>query len=377
MKRFIISCCFILSIGLWANAQISLPPAGANQKSVITQYIGSLVHVTITYNSPDVTSPTGEDRRGAIWGQLVPYGLTDLGFGLRNPSPWRAGANENTTIEFSHDVEFQGQAIQAGKYGFHVVAEESGNWTIILSNNSGAWGSFFYDEKEDALRVEVSPEESEYHEWLTFEFTDRQADQCTAALVWETKALPFTITVPGMNDIYLSQIRSELQSNAGFTDRAWSQAATFCLNNEVNLEEGLVWAETALSNPFWGQKTFTNYSTKAQIQSKLGQSAEAGATMEMAINDPGTKVFEIHNYGRWLLTNKQSAEALRIFKFNNERYGDTWPVHVGLARGYSAQGEYELALKHAKKAHEQAPDELNKSSMAKAIETLKQGKDIN
>ena len=113
-------------------AQLSLPPGGGNQKSVTTQYIGALVYVTVTYNSPDVTSPQGEDRTGKIWGQLVPHGMNNLGFGSAKESPWRAGANENTTIQFSHDVEVQGQPIKAGTYGFHIITQETGDWTIIF-----------------------------------------------------------------------------------------------------------------------------------------------------------------------------------------------------------------------------------------------------
>ena len=80
MKQF--NLLFILSLFATLNfAQtVTSPPSGGNQKSVNTQYIGSLAHVTVTYNSPDVTDPRGNDRNGQIWGQLVPYGFNDLGF---------------------------------------------------------------------------------------------------------------------------------------------------------------------------------------------------------------------------------------------------------------------------------------------------------
>ena len=162
---------------------ITLPPSGDNQKSVITQYVGALAHITITYRSPNVTSPAGEDRTGKIWGQLVPYGLNNLGFGTSTAAPWRAGANENTTITFSHDMQVEGEPIAAGTYGLHLIVEENEPWTMIFSKNATAWGSYFYDEKDDALRVAVQPQEAEFHEWLTYEFTDRQPDQTNRCAV--------------------------------------------------------------------------------------------------------------------------------------------------------------------------------------------------
>ncbi|MEP6646656.1 MAG: DUF2911 domain-containing protein, partial [Saprospiraceae bacterium] len=157
-KQLLAALITLLTLGSIIGQEISIPPSGDNQKCSVTQHIG-LVTVTVDYSSPNVTGPTGTDRNGKIWGQLVPYGLTDLGFGLRNPSPWRAGANENTTIAFSHDVMIEGKPLKAGKYGLFLIVQEDGPWTWIFSNNSTAWGSFFYKEKDDALRVDVQPME--------------------------------------------------------------------------------------------------------------------------------------------------------------------------------------------------------------------------
>lgn len=137
----------LLSCGLATTAAraqfpgLTLPPLGDNQKTVVTQYMG-LVSVTLTYNSPDVTSPAGEDRTGEIWGKLVPYGLTDPGFGTAEEAPWRVGANENTTISFSHDVEVEGRALAAGTYGVHMIPGQN-EWVEIFLLNAelhpGEW----------------------------------------------------------------------------------------------------------------------------------------------------------------------------------------------------------------------------------------------
>lgn len=377
MKQFTLFVAILLFSLHHVAAQITLPPSGDNQKSVVTQYIGTLAYVTITYNSPNVTGPNGENRAGKIWGQLVPYGLTNLGFGLNNPAPWRGGANENTTITFSHDVLVQGKPLKAGTYGLHFIVEENKPWTIIFSNNSTAWGSYFYDEKDDALRVEATPEKCAFNEWLTYEFIDRQPESATVALRWEELQLPFKIEIPTIKDIYIAKIREELQNRAGFSNQGWSAAARYALDNDVNLEEGLTWAEIAVSSPFFGEKNFNNLQLKAGILDKLGRTQEAEAVMKEAIEDPATTANQIHQYGRQLLAQGKKAEALKIFTYNFEKHKGAWPTHVGMARALSANGDYKKALEHAKKAYEQAPDKLNKDTMQAAVTKLEKGEDIN
>src|SRR4051812_36238236 len=103
MKQILAVSILVLA-GISAFVQgLTLPPDGDNQKASVAQWIGP-VKVTIDYNSPDVHGPNGEDRAGHIWGELVHYGFIDQGFGESKAAPWRAGANQNTTISFSHDV---------------------------------------------------------------------------------------------------------------------------------------------------------------------------------------------------------------------------------------------------------------------------------
>jgi hypothetical protein len=371
---------FLCALPAAVSAQgrgLSLPPSGGNQKASVSQFLG-LVEVTIAYSSPDVTGPQGEDRRGKIWGQLVPYGMNNLGFGTATESPWRAGANENTVFSVSHDVLIEGKKLPAGRYGLHMIAQEEGKpWTIIFSNNSTSWGSFFYEPSEDALRVEVTPEKAPYHEWLTYEFTDRQQDKATAALVWEEKRIPFQISVPDNTEVYLTQIRHELRDSPGFTWQNWDAAAQFCLANKTNLEEALTWAETAVSTPFVGQQNATTLQTKAQVQLALGKKEAAAATLELLANDRSSGPVEIHTAARTMQAAGETATAIALFKKNGQRFGDEWPVHVGLARAYSAEGNFKEALVHARKAHEQAPDALNKGNLEKIIEILESGKDFN
>ena len=356
-------------------AGLTLPPSGNNQKAAVTQFIGP-VRVSIEYSSPKVHGPDGKDRRGQIWGKLVPYGLTNLGFGNGKPGPWRAGANENTVFEVSHDVVIEGKALPAGRYGLHMIAGPE-EWTLIFSKNSSAWGSFFYEESQDALRVTAKPKKHDYREWLTYEFTERRPDEATVELQWEELAVPWTVKVPNVNEIYLSKLRGELTTVPGFSYQAYDAAAQFTVQSGADLEQGLKWAEAAVSMPFIGQTNFATLSTKAQVLDKLGRSEEAGKIMQTALKLPGTTPFEIHQYGRQLLAEKKNAEALAVFQLNAERNGDAWPVHVGLARGYAATGETQKALEHAKIAVTQAPDPLNKKNLEAMVKDLSEGKAIS
>ena len=114
-----------------------MPPDGGNKKAMVGERIG-ITDVTIHYDRPGV-----KGREGKIWGQLVHTGYADLGFGTSKAAPWRAGANENTTIEFSTDVMIEGQTLPAGKYGFF-IAYDPNECTLIFSKNTTSWGSFFY-----------------------------------------------------------------------------------------------------------------------------------------------------------------------------------------------------------------------------------------
>lgn len=371
-----ISLPLVLAGALWAQFPgLTLPPSGNNQKASVIQYIGP-VRVSLDYSSPAVHGPNGKDRHGEIWGKLVPYGLADLGFGNGKPGPWRAGANENTVFAVSHDVNIEGQPLPAGRYGLHMIPGQE-EWTLIFSKNSAAWGSFFYDPSEDALRVKVKPRKHEYREWLTYEFTPRRPEEATAEMQWEDLSVPWTIQVKNINDIYVSRLRQELNSVPGFTPDGYVAAVQFCLQKDSNLDQALKWADAAITMPFVGRATFNTLSTKAQVLLKMGKESEAATLMETALRHPTATPIDIHQYGRQLLAAKKPQEAMKVFEFNAQRNGDAWPVHVGLARGYSAIGDLPKALEHARKALPQAPDDPNRKGLQAMIDTLSKGQAIN
>ncbi len=377
MRRSFIAVLAILFPVVLAAQAITLPPSGDNQKSSVTQHIGPVV-VTIDYSSPDVHAPNGDDRRGKIWGtDVAHYGFRDEAFGTCTECPWRAGANENTVFTVSHDVKIEGQPLPAGSYGLAMaVGKEGEPWTLIFNKNHTSWGSFFYDPKDDALRVPVKPAKSEYHEWLTYEFTDRKPDQATAALKWEDIQVPWTIKVDDIAGVYISEIRKELNSSPGFNWQNWVAAAQYALQNK-RPNDALEFADAAVSRVFVATENFQTLNTLAMAQEAAGKTAEALATREKAINHRTAGPVEIHQYGRQLLNQGKKEEALRVWELNAKRYPNQWPVNVGLARGYSANGRYKDALKYAKLAVAQAPDEGNRKSLEAGIKKLEEGKDMN
>ncbi len=374
-RSLLVTLAIALLSGTFAGAQtLTLPPDGDNQHSTVTQHLG-LVKVTIDYNSPDVHAPNGDDRRGKIWGTLVPYGMTDEAFGTCRECPWRAGANQNTTFRVSHDVKIEGQPLPAGSYGLHMIPGPE-EWTVIFSKNDKSWGSYFYDASEDALRVKVKPVKSEYHEWLTYEFTDRRLDRAKVELKWEDLSVPINITVDNMTDLYMAAIRNDLRNNIGFDEQAFVAAANYALQQK-RPADALEFAEAATNRMFIGVENFQTLSMLARAQEAAGKTAESTASRDKALNHPTATPIDLHQYGRQLLNAGRKDDALRVFELNAKRHPNAWPVNVGLARGYSAVGRYKDALKYAKLALAQAPDEQNKRVLSEGIAKLEAGKDMN
>ena len=358
--------CFTFSV----SAQLTTLPDGGNKKASVSEQIG-ITDVTIHYNRPAL-----KGREGKIWNDLVHPGYKDPGFGTSKAAPWRAGANENTTIEFSTDVKIEGRPLTAGKYGFF-IAWDAVEPTLIFSKNSTSWGSYFYDEKEDALRVKVKavPATSTV-EWLKYEFMNQTENSATIALMWEKMMIPFKIEVDYVNtqlEAFRRELRSERSFNPGW--QSFLQAARFTADRNTALEEGLMWADKSISEPFIGEANFMTLSTKATILAKLGRQSAADTLMKKAL--PMGTMQQIHQYGRQLLQQKKAKEALEVFKLNAHKNPNQFTTYMGLARGYSANGDFKNALKNIQLAQPLAPNQANKDAVDKMIASLKEGKDIN
>jgi hypothetical protein len=366
---------------------VTIPPSdsdldghsrGGAQHDLVSQGIGP-VRVTIDYSSPHVHSPAGVDRRGKIWGKgnVVEYGMATLPFGsCGSQCPWRGGANENTIFTTTHDVTIQGQRLPAGSYGLFFIPGAN-EWTIIFSKNYTSWCSFYYDAKEDALRVTAKAQPSEYHEDLTYEFRDQKPDSVTAVLRWEDLQLPFAIKVENIDDLYVEQMSHELRSKGGVNWRGWVTAAQFCLTHKTHLDDALLWARHGADPNFGGQENSTTLFTLAMALEANGQATEGKAMLVKAIHNPNSGPLDIHLIGRQLLAMRRPADAMEAFTANGQLHPNVWPVHFGLARGHAALGHRDEAIAEAKLALPQAPNAANQQAIKDFIANLEAGKPVN
>jgi tetratricopeptide (TPR) repeat protein len=221
------------------------------------------------------------------------------------------------------------------------------------------------------------PKDHPHTEWLTYAFTDRDPDGATLELQWELKSVPMRISVPNMNDLYIAQLEREFQGPTSFVAANYTNAATFLLQENYNLPKALEWVEKGMSMPYFGRVDFNSMSTKAQILMQMGKGEEAMASIEKAMDLPGSSPSQIHQLGRSLIGIGKREEALKIFTLNYEKNKGAWPTNVGMARGLSAVGRYDEALKYATTALGEAPDDVNKKSLAGMIEKLKANQDVN
>jgi hypothetical protein len=342
------------------------PSPGDNRKAWVGERIG-ITDVSINYDRPGV-----KGREGKIYGTSVVHeGFQNLGYGTAKASPWRAGANENTTIEFSTDVRIEGKELPKGKYGFF-VAYSKDECTLIFSKNSTSWGSYFYNENEDALKVKVKPVTLDKSvERLNYEFTDQKQNSAVITLQWEKVSIPFKVEVDYVKT-QLDVFRAELRGSKGlFNWQAYEQAASFCLLNTINYEEGLSWSNNAVQL----NKNFQTLSTNAGLLEKSGKQKQADSIMTAAL--PMGTMFQLHQYGKQLLAMKKAKEALEVFKLNAKNNPKQFTTYAGLTRGYSANGDYKTALANAKLALPLAPNPQNKSAMEDMIKKLEAGKDVN
>ena len=106
----------------------------------------------------------------------------------------------------------------------------------------------------------------------------------------------------------------------------------------------------------------------------MGRKQDAEAFRTQALDK--ANALQLYIYGRQLQGDKKQDEALAIFKSNAKKYPDYWTSHLGLAREYSAQGDFDNAVKELKMSMTGAP-EANKNALDGYVKRLQAKEDIN
>lgn len=346
---FLFSLVLSSMLGMSSAQSFVLDLPVPSQRAEISQRLG-VTDITIDYHRPLV-------KNRKIWGDLVPYGAV-----------WRAGANENTTIVFSDPVLIEGKPLDKGSYGLHMIpnAEE---WTIIFSRNSTSWGSFTYDQAEDALRVNVKPQPADMHNALTYEFDELQPDSAVIELEWEKLAVPFKVSV-NVPAVVQASLKKQLRNVSQYTWMSWNDAANYLLDAKVDLGEALIYANKSIEN----EDRFDNELTKSRVLTRLNRKDEAAAAQRKALDLANP--LQIHMFARQLQAEKRNEEAFAIFRENANKHPDQWFVHTGLARIYSSQGKFDDAAREMNLAVAAAPDS-QKSYLNGLVKQLEGKHDIN
>jgi hypothetical protein len=320
-----------------------------SQHAKVMQRVG-ITDITINYHRPLV-------KGRKVWGGLVPYGEV-----------WRAGANENTTIEFTDPVTVEGKPLAKGIYGLHMLPTEN-DWTIIFSKAATAWGSFTYNQSEDALRVTVKSHPAEMKEALAYEVDDVTPTSATITMRWEKIAVPFKVDV-NTNEIVAQNLHAQLRGLGQYTWEGWDDAATYFLTNKYNLEEALKDEDRSIAV----EERFDNLITKSRILEAMNRKDDATVARNKAL-EMGS-IIQLHSYGRQLQQQGKQEEAFAIFHTNIQKNPTNWLVRTETARIAVAKGDYDGAVKEMKLAQASAPDQ-NKATIETLLKRLEAKQDIN
>ena len=321
---------FLFSV-ITITAQQNLTTPQASQQASVSQRVG-LTDIEVKYHRPAVNNRL-------VWGGLVPYDQV-----------WRAGANENTTISFSTDVIVENNKVASGTYGLHMIPTKN-SWTVIFSKDNAAWGSFFYNEKNDVVRFTVNPVQSDFQEWLSYSFDQLSANSTTLFLKWEKLSIPIKIEVD-VNETVIANMQKELTGIPGFFWQGWNQIAIYALTNNYNLEKASAWVDRSIRI----NKNLTNMMTKSLILESMEKSEEAEKIKQEAFALPGIDETQVNALGYQLMGMGKTDEALKVFEKNTVDHPDSWNTWDSLAEGLLTKGDKVKSKQLYEKALNMAPD---------------------
>lgn len=344
----------LITATVFAQGVITTPRTPSPAASV-TQTIG-ISTVTVSYSRPSV-------KGRKIWDSLVPYGYNVQAFGAQHAAPWRAGANENTTIKFSHDAKVQDMPVPAGEYGLFFVINKDNTGEAILSKDYKSWGSFWYDSTHDLMRAKIQLRDITQTEMLTYDFINATKTSAELVLNWEKKQFPVKIEFD-VDKIVMDNAAEQLKNTVGFSWQGYASAANYALQNNVNLEQAMVWADQAVAQ----NRSFATLSLKSNLLKKTGKTEEADKMMAEAIQISTEN--ELNLYGYNLLNQQQTDKAIEMFLLNTKRHPESANVWDSLGEGYFTKGDKKNAIASFKKSLSMNPPPPTKANSEKFMKQL-------
>ena len=330
-------------------------PRTPSPAASVTQTIG-ISTVTVNYSRPSV-------KGREIWGALVPYGWNVQGFGAHNEAPWRAGANENTVIRFSHDAKLEGQPVPAGTYGLFFVINKDNTGEVVLSKDSRSWGSFWYDPKQDFMKAKIQLRTIPETELLTYDFLDPTKTSAELVLNWEKKQFPVRIEF-AVDDIVMANAAEELKGPVGFSWQGYSSAANYALQNKINLDNALTWIDLAIPQ----NTSYTTLRIKSGILQEMNKKAEADKLMDDALAI-ATEI-ELNAYGYQLLNLGQQDKAIEILAMCTKRNPKSANAWDSLGEAYALKGDKKNAIANFRKSLTLNPPANTKANSEKYLRQL-------
>jgi len=353
LTLFALALCFCAGVDLRAQG-ITVPNA-ASPKASAMQTVG-ISTVSVTYSRPSV-------RGREVWGKLVPYGWSVQSFGSGVSAPWRAGANENTVVTFSHDAKVMGKAVPAGSYGLFFVVNADNTGEVILSKDIHSWGSFWYDPIRDQLRAPIKLNDIAPVETLTYDFISSDKNSTTLVLNWEKKQIPVRIEFDTDNIVMVNAV-DQLKGPVGFSWQGYASAANYALNNKVNNEQAMKWIDQAISQ----NKNFNTLQIKSGLLRNAGKTAEADKLMSEAI--PLSTEVELNAYGYQLLGGNQFDKAIEVLALNTTRFPASANAWDSLGEAYALKGDKPNAIKNFKKCLSMNPSVTIRANSEKYLKEL-------
>lgn len=342
----------LATLSFESRSQAITTPRTPSPAATVAQTVG-ISTITVKYSRPSV-------KGRKVWGELVPFGWTPIATGN---APWRAGANENTVLELSHEATIEGKKVPAGKYGFFLLVNDEASAELILSKDFRSWGHFHYNPAHDQLRAPIRIRDHEFTETLTYDFLTPSKTSVELVLNWDKKQFPVKIEFD-VDGIVLANAEQELMGVNGFTWQGFNSAANYAATNKVNLEQASKWSDQALNI----NRSFQTLQTKATILRLENKAEEADKLMKEAVAIGNEN--DINNYGYTLLNLGQNDKAIEVFTLNTTKYPSSANTFDSLGEAFVTKGDNKSAIKNFKKALTLNPTAATKANSEKYLKQL-------